>query len=90
MTAMMGAAGVTRVSVPPTLQLVHVAAGATDVFWQHSAVRSGLLAGALLVAEAGGVVTDLRGDPWSLDSRDFLAAAPGVHAEAVRVLGPLA
>jgi len=84
--AMMAASGVTRVSVPPTLQLLAVAAGQADVFWQHSAVRSGLLAGALLVQEAGGVVTDLSGAPWAADSPDFLAAAPGVHAEAVAVL----
>ncbi|GAB6902375.1 inositol monophosphatase family protein [Kineosporia succinea] len=86
LTAMMGASGVTRVSVPPTLQLIHVAAGRSDVFWQHSAVRSGLLAGALLVSEAGGTITDLHGGPWTLDSSDFLAAAPGVHGEAVSVL----
>lgn len=84
--AMMGASGVTRLSVPPTLQLVQVAAGRMDVFWQHSAVRSGLLAGALLVEEAGGVVSDLRGQPWALSSTDFLAAAPGVHREAVSTL----
>lgn len=84
--AMMAASGVTRVSVPPTLQLVQVAAGRMDVFWQHSAVRSGLLPGALLVQEAGGTVTDLYGSPWSLSSSDFLAAAPGIHREAVTAL----
>ncbi|MEK8174029.1 hypothetical protein NKH77_48965 [Streptomyces sp. M19] len=53
-TAMLDSALVTRVSVPATLQLVQVAAGRMDLFWQYSDVRSGLLAGALLVAEAGG------------------------------------
>ena len=90
LAAMMAAAGVTRASVPATLQLIQIAAGRMDVFWQHSAVRSGLLAGALLVAEAGGTVSDLHGQPWSLDSADFLAATPKVHAEAVTVLSPLA
>jgi myo-inositol-1(or 4)-monophosphatase len=88
--AMLTAALVLRVSVPATLQLIQVAAGRTDVFWQHSAVRSGLVSGALLVAEAGGVVSSLNGQPWTLDSTDFLAAAPGVHAEALSVLSPLA
>ncbi|WP_375385163.1 inositol monophosphatase family protein [uncultured Microbacterium sp.] len=83
---MMAASGVTRVSVPPTLQLIHVAAGRMDAFWQHSAVRSGLLPGALLVEEAGGTVTDIHGAPWSLASTDFLATAPGVHGEAVSAL----
>jgi myo-inositol-1(or 4)-monophosphatase len=85
-TAMLNKGLVLRASVPATLQLIHVAAGRMDVFWQFSAVRSGLVAGALLVAEAGGVVTGIQGAPWTLDSADFLAAAPGVHSEAVEVL----
>jgi myo-inositol-1(or 4)-monophosphatase len=89
LVAMMAVSGVARVSVPPTLQLIHVAGGGMDVFWQHSAVGSGLLAGALLIGEAGGVVSDLRGEPWSLHSRDFLATAPALHTAALDVLTPL-
>lgn len=85
-TAMLVAGLVVRVSVPATLQLIHVAAGRTDAFWQFSDVRSGLVAGALLVAEAGGTVTDLDGKPWTAASRDFLAAAPLIHATALDVL----
>ncbi|MEV1025876.1 inositol monophosphatase family protein [Streptomyces sp. NPDC050264] len=81
---------VVRVSVPATLQLIHVAAGRTDAFWQFSDVRSGLVAGALLVAEAGGTVTDIDGNPWNLAAPDFLAAAPGIHAAISTVLSPLA
>ncbi len=75
-TAMLGAALLVRMSVPATLELVEVAAGRLDGFWQHSQVRSGLSAGALLVEEAGGVVTDTHGRPWTFASEDFLAAAP--------------
>lgn len=85
-TAMLPAALLVRVAVPATLELAEVAAGRADVFWQSSRVRSGLLAGALLVTEAGGRVTDTRGAPWTPESYDFLAAAPGVHAAAVQVL----
>jgi myo-inositol-1(or 4)-monophosphatase len=85
-TAMLTSSLVLRVSVPATLQLVHVAAGRMDVFWQYSQVRSGLVAGALLVEEAGGTITDTRGRPWSLSSDDFLAAAPGLHSAAVDAL----
>jgi myo-inositol-1(or 4)-monophosphatase len=85
-TAMLQSALVVKVSVPATLPLLDVAAGRTEAFWQHSQVRSGLLAGALLVAEAGGAVTDLRGQPWTVDSVDFLAATPGIHPAAVDVL----
>ncbi|AJE43435.1 inositol monophosphatase family protein [Streptomyces nodosus] len=89
-TAMLINGLVVRVSVPATLQLIHVAAGRMDAFWQFSDVRSGLVAGALLVSEAGGTVTDLHGAPWTLAHRDFLAAAPGIHRAASRVLAPLA
>lgn len=88
-TAMLNAALVIRVSVPATLQLTHVASGRMEAFWQFSQVRSGLLAGALLVAEAGGEVTDTRGRPWTLDSEDFLASTPGLHAEAVATLSKI-
>lgn len=86
MTAMLAAALVVRVSVPATLQLVQIAAGRQDLFWQYSQVRSGLVAGALLVAEAGGSVTDLDGTPWHLGSSGFLAGAPALVAQAVAIL----
>lgn len=89
-TAMLTDALVVRVSVPATMQLIHVAAGRMDAFWQFSDVRSGLVAGALLVSEAGGAVTDLAGEPWSTGSPDFVAAAPGIHAAALKALSPLA
>lgn len=84
--AMLEAALVVRMSVPATLQLIQVASGRQDLFWQHSQVRSGLLAGALLVAEAGGCIVDLDGRPWHTGSNDFLAGAPGLVAPAVTVL----
>ena len=89
-TAMLINGLVVRVSVPATMQLIHVAAGRMDAFWQFSDVRSGLVAGALLVSEAGGTVTDLTGEPWNTGSRDFLAAAPGLHSAALKVLSPIA
>ncbi|HEX6347428.1 inositol monophosphatase family protein [Umezawaea sp.] len=85
-TALLTAGSVLRVSVPATLQLIHVAAGRTDAFWQHSDVRSGLVAGVLLVTEAGGVVTDLQGVPWTVASTDVVAAAPGVHGPVLDAL----
>jgi myo-inositol-1(or 4)-monophosphatase len=84
--AALGAALVTTVSVPATLQLIDVAAGRADAFWQYSDVRSGLVAGALLVSEAGGLVTDVAGEPWTTASGDFLAAAPGLHASVAALL----
>ncbi|MFF0455234.1 inositol monophosphatase family protein [Nocardia africana] len=43
-------------------------------------------AGVALVRAAGGVVTDLRGEEWSITSRSVLAAAPGVHEELLDMI----
>lgn len=85
-TAMLFDALVVRTSVPATLHLVHVAAGRTDAFWQFAGARADLLPGALLVQEAGGRISDADGRPWTPRSGSFLAAAPGVHADAVATL----
>ncbi|MFI6025976.1 inositol monophosphatase family protein [Amycolatopsis magusensis] len=84
-TAMAKSALHVRISVPVSHQLALVAAGRMDLHWQFDHVRSHV-AGVLLVQEAGGIVTDLDGEPWGLGSENYLAAAPGVHAAALDVL----
>lgn len=83
---MLNAALLVRMAVPATFEIAEVASGRMDAFWQYTQVRSGLAAGALLVREAGGVVTDTRGRPWHFASEDILLAAPGVHAAVVASL----
>lgn len=85
-TAMLLDALVVRTSVPATLHLLNVAAGRIDAFWQFAGARADLLPGALLVTEAGGRISDAEGRPWTPQSESFLAAAPGVHTEAVTTL----
>jgi myo-inositol-1(or 4)-monophosphatase len=75
---MLDAALLVSATVPATLQLVQVAAGHTDAFWQYGQIRSGLVAGALLVQEAHGAVIDTTGAPWTLTSSDFVATTPGL------------
>ncbi|WP_262063902.1 inositol monophosphatase family protein [Streptomyces sp. STR69] len=85
-TEMLLDALVVRTSVPATLHLLNVAAGRIDAFWQFAGARADLLPGALLVTEAGGRISDVEGRPWTPESETFLAAAPGVHAEAAATL----
>ncbi|MFE5079451.1 inositol monophosphatase family protein [Streptomyces mirabilis] len=85
-TEMLLDALVVRTSVPATLHLLNVAAGRIDAFWQFAGARADLLPGALLVAEAGGRISDAEGHPWTPESESFLAAASGVHADAVATL----
>jgi myo-inositol-1(or 4)-monophosphatase len=82
-TAMLLGALLVRVSVPATLHLVNLAAGHIDAFWQFNGARADLLPGALLVTEAGGRITDAHGAVWTPASDGFLAAAPGIHAQAL-------
>jgi myo-inositol-1(or 4)-monophosphatase len=85
-TAMLGQALLVRTSVPSTFPMLLLAAGQSDVFWQYEPVLPGVAAGALLITEAGGVVSRIDGSPWSPGSHDILAAAPGLHQAAVGAL----
>ncbi len=84
--ALLDAALLVRLSVPTILELIDVAAGRLDAFWQHGSVRAGLIGGALLVREAGGLVTDLSGERWTAASPDFLAAPTALHPDILSAL----
>ena len=65
------------------LDLAYVAAGIFDGFFEFGLAPWDTAAGALLVTEAGGLVTDFDGgDRWRTRG-NVLAATPGVHAELV-------
>jgi myo-inositol-1(or 4)-monophosphatase len=61
------------------LDLCYVAAGRLDGFWEQSLHPWDMAAGALIVQEAGGRVTDLRGGPYSSRGRSILATNGHVH-----------
>jgi myo-inositol-1(or 4)-monophosphatase len=75
-----------RSTVPSTFPQLHVAAGHVDAYWQYECDLVGVAAGVLIVTEAGGVVTDLRGAPWQPGATDILAAGPGLHPELLSIL----
>ena len=85
-TSMMSRALLVRATVPSTFPLLLVASGHYDVFWQYEPVLPGIAAGALLITEAGGIVSDTHGHPWQPGSPDFLTASPRLHAAAVEAL----
>lgn len=85
-TAMLSRALLVRATVPSTFPMLLVASGHFEAFWQYEPVLPGVAAGALLITEAGGVVSDIHGQPWRPGSQDILAAAPNLHAAAVEIL----
>ncbi len=47
--------------------------------WDHAA-------GVALVRAAGGIVTDLKGNDWTIRSKSALAGLPGVHGELLDIV----
>ncbi len=64
------------------LNLAYVAAGRFDLFWEFDLHQWDTAAGALLVREAGGRVSTVEGEAWTLESESVLAGNTRVHAEA--------
>ena len=68
------------------LDLAYVAAGRLDGFWQWKLQPWDCAAGALMVREAGGIVTDENGAQGYLENGNVVAAAPRVHSALLPVL----
>jgi myo-inositol-1(or 4)-monophosphatase len=68
------------------LDLAYVACGIFDGFFEFGLSPWDTAAGALLVTEAGGIVTDFDGAPSWRTRGNVLAATPGVHASLLAVM----
>ncbi|WAW09770.1 inositol monophosphatase [Oxalobacter vibrioformis] len=73
-----------------TLDLAYVAAGRYDGFFEKNLNAWDIAAGALLVTEAGGLVSDFSGETGYLDSGDIIAGNPRVFAQMLHLLQPFA
>ncbi|MGE0641679.1 MAG: inositol monophosphatase [Thermoanaerobaculia bacterium] len=71
------------------LDLAYVAAGVYDGFFELRLSPWDIAAGALLIVESGGVLSDLEGGERYLHSGNVLAGSPGVHRDLVAVTGGL-
>lgn len=71
------------------LDLCHVAAGRLDGFWELYLKPWDMAAGALIVEEAGGTVTDFFGDGGYLSAGHIVAAPPGLLPSITSVTGAL-
>ncbi|HEX5615074.1 MAG TPA: inositol monophosphatase family protein, partial [Acidimicrobiia bacterium] len=71
-----------------SLDLCWTAEGVFDGYFEARLGPWDVAAGALIVREAGGIVTDWDGDDrtW-LASGDILAGSPGVHAALLGLTG---
>jgi len=77
--AVMGATSGIRRAGAAALDLVDVAAGRLDCFWELTLAPWDVAAGVVLVREAGGVVTTLDGSPDVLQHGSVVAGNPALH-----------
>ncbi len=70
------------------LDLAYVAAGRLDGFWETGLKSWDLAAGALMIREAGGIVSGLDGGENFLDTGHVLAGSPRIYAGLARLAAP--
>jgi myo-inositol-1(or 4)-monophosphatase len=79
------ASGVRRAGAA-ALDLAYVAAGRLDGFWETGLAPWDTAAGSLLIFEAGGLVSDYRGEAHYLDSGEVVCGSPKVFAQLLQVV----
>ncbi|MEN9723188.1 MAG: hypothetical protein RJB38_1174 [Pseudomonadota bacterium] len=68
------------------LDLAYTARGVFDGFWERNLSPWDVAAGALLVEEAGGKVTDFSNRPFSISGREILATNRSLHPQLIKEL----
>ena len=68
------------------LDLAYVAAGRLDGFWEYGLELWDIAAGALLIREAGGYLSDIdSGEPWR-NSSNVVAGNPALHDRLLEII----
>ena len=68
------------------LDLAYVACGRLDGFWESGLQPWDIAAGSLLIQEAGGLVSDFKGEDQFLDRGDIIAANPKVFIALTKII----
>ena len=71
------------------LDLVYVAAGRFDGFWETGLERWDIAAGALIIKEAGGLISDLSGSERYLDNGQVVCGNPKIFKQLLSTVGPV-
>jgi myo-inositol-1(or 4)-monophosphatase len=85
-SAFIGRARAVRRLGSAAIDLCYVAAGRMDGFWETDLKPWDIAAGTLIVAEAGGMVTDLAGAPFTSRGGHVLATNGHLHASMLEVI----
>ncbi|MBT4257797.1 inositol monophosphatase [archaeon] len=66
--------------------LAQVALGEAEALIHYESVPNDLLAGVLLVREAGGKVTDWEGKEWNFESKNIIASNEKIHKKIIEII----
>ena len=69
------------------LDLAYVASGRLDGFWEIGLSPWDMAAGSLLILEAGGLVSDFKGEPAYLDEGRIVCGAPKIFPQLLSLVG---
>ena len=69
-----------------SLDMAYVAAGRCDGFWQRNLNYWDIAAGIILIKEAGGFVTDFKGNNTYIENKTILATNSRINKEMIEVL----
>jgi len=84
--AFVGEARAVRRLGSAAIDLCYVAAGRMDGFWESDLKPWDIAGGALIVAEAGGRVTNMDGDPFTSRGGDILATNGPLHPAMLAII----
>lgn len=70
------------------LDLAYVAAGRLDAFWEIGLNKWDIAAGALLIREAGGLISDFKGGNNYMDSGNIVSGNPKCFKALLQTVGP--
>lgn len=71
------------------LELCYVACGRTSCFLMPGMNPWDVMAGTIIVKEAGGIVSDLEGNTFTVNSKDILASNGKIHRQLLKILGEI-
>jgi myo-inositol-1(or 4)-monophosphatase len=86
-TVLCNTSGVRRAGAA-ALDLCYVAAGRLDAFWETGLSKWDMVAGALIIREAGGIISGMDGSEDFLDTGHVLTGSPKIYSALAKLLAP--
>ena len=66
--------------------MAYVAAGRCEGFWQRNLNYWDIAAGIIIIKEAGGIITDFKGNNDYVENKEVLVTNSGINKEIINLL----